>query len=457
LPDSTIFALLFISAFIPCVSADPANGSSRRITPIVEAAATLLPSVVNISTERIVEQRYRQLNPHARFFGEYFGPVQRREVPIPNSLGSGVIVDQRGLIVTNQHVIRRASRILITLSSGENYDAKPIAFDEVNDLALLMIEDLPEDKKLTPVNFAVPDDLLLGETVVTVGNPFGLGHSVASGILSARQRRFTHNDQVLFEDILQTDAAINPGNSGGPLVNADGQLIGINVAMRVEAENIGFAIPVKRVERLLTDWLIPSRFSVTSCGLIPETKLNERRQPYVVVGNLLADSPAAASGLKVGDRISQVNGKPVKMAIDVSRMIWGMTPADTLRVKTADGREVAVKLKPIPLLSGEELARQKLDVQLQQLTPRLANAMGLAYTRGLVISHIGEDSTLAKRGIVIGDVIIQIGNVPVSSFTDVFRALNSVRHGDIISLVIDRIVEINNDKRLYRYIVEVPF
>ena len=329
---------------------------SRRVDAKVLAVAKVLPAVVNVSTERIVtspHQSSRGNDPFSELFDEYF-QENRQEPRTSNSLGSGVIIDAHGLVLTNYHVILRASRIIVTLADGRNFDATPVAADESNDLALLRIDSLPEDQTLAAIDFALPGDLYLAETVVTVGNPFGLGHSVASGVLSAVGRHAYLDGQLLHDDILQTDAAINPGNSGGPLVNLDGQLIGINLAIRADAQGIGFAIPVKRLESVLANWLLPNHFGQQQLGLIPATAVDAEGQPYVSVAGLVEGSPAAA-GLETGDVITAIDGVPVRQAIDVSRRLWRLQAEEAIVFTLADGNEVTittVKRWPISWMSS---------------------------------------------------------------------------------------------------------
>lgn len=433
---------------------------SRRLTPAVQAVAAALPAVVNISTERIVVQRYGnqdQYDPFSDFFDEFFSRSTRyRRVEVPNSLGSGIVVDSGGLIITNDHVIQKASRIYVTLADGTKYDAVPVAHDRLNDIALLRLESVPKNTSFVAIRFAIPGDMLLGETVIAVGNPFGLGQSVTEGVLSATGRQFSHGDEVLFKDILQTDAAINPGNSGGPLINMDGELIGINLAMRRGAQNIGFAIPVERVEGVLSHWLIPSRFGLSSCGLIPGTRKEANRRVQVIVQQILPDTPAAAAPIAQGDVILEMNGTPVHQALDAGRILWRLKDGDVLNLKLGDGRKVKIPVEKIPLLSGKELIRKKLQVELQALTPRLSAALGLPYARGVVVADVKKGSILFRRGVRRGDLIIQANDVPISGMNDISRLLQTTHHGDVLELVIDRIESFNGYSQLNRYRVDVP-
>src|SRR5688572_1111417 len=215
-----------------------------RRDAVVEAVQQVMPSVVNITTETVIHVR----DPIEQLFRDFFDPYYRRRPPnTQHSLGSGVIIDEEGYVLTNFHVVNRASRVWVRLFDGREYECEKVSETSFTDLALLRIKK-KKDEKFTAVKFAADDDLLLGETVLALGNPFGLGGSVSRGILSSKSRRpATENEPMDVMDWLQTDAAINPGNSGGPLINLRGELIGINVAVYREGQGIGFAVPVKRI------------------------------------------------------------------------------------------------------------------------------------------------------------------------------------------------------------------
>ncbi len=431
--------------------------TSNRVTPVVKAVSKVLESVVNISTERIVTKRYQRFgysDPFTKLFEQFFG-LQDRNYKT-NSLGSGVIVDRRGLILTNNHVIQKASRIIITLADGSDYDAVPVATDQENDLALIRLEGLSEDVNLHAIPFAKPNDLYLGETVIAVGNPFGLGHSVATGVLSAIKRKVIYDGEELFDDIMQTDAAINPGNSGGPVINVDGELIGINLAIHGDAEGIGFAIPLKRIEDILSFWMIPSRFSMSSCGIIPGTITTADNKSNVFVSKILPDSPLEQTSIKENDIIQSINGIEVHQAIDASRILWSMKNGDSIKFVLENGKTEECVISSIPELGGKDLAMKTLNAELQQLTKRLGEALGLPYSRGLIVSDLDQNSSLAKQGVQRGDVIIQIGEIPIAGFSDLVRALNQSRYERVLDFVVDRVVNVRGHLILHRYILNVP-
>lgn len=242
-------AVFFVAALFLASSAPSVRAEDVRRTPVVRAIQESAPSIVNISTETIVLLRQ---NP---IWGAYGGLLDDLNAPFLThvtamrlpSLGSGVIVSEDGLIITNAHVVYRGTKIFVTLPDGETYEAASLGTDLENDLALLKIE---PRRTLKPARFA--KDVLLGESVIAIGNPFGLQNSVTAGIVSGTDRKFMSPDgKREIRDLIQTDAAIGPGSSGGALVNLEGDLLGINVAVVQEAPNIGFAIPVKKVRAML--------------------------------------------------------------------------------------------------------------------------------------------------------------------------------------------------------------
>src|SRR5882762_3948868 len=265
----------------------------------VDAIEKVLPSVVNIATATIVE---RAGDPSLEVFRRFFGwrvPTERREQPY--SIGSGVIIDEEGYVLTNLHVLNRASRAQVKLWDGRVYDAEPVVvYTSQKDVALLKLRAKPGEK-FKAIKFAKDDDLLLGETVLALGNPFGLGGSVSRGILSSKNRRPSLEDEPLnVADWLQTDAAINPGSSGGPLVNLRGELIGLNVAIYRQGHGIGFAIPIKLVTEAVSEIFIPEVTKSIWFGA------RIKSGPYpLAITEVESESPAAKAGLKKGDVIVQ--------------------------------------------------------------------------------------------------------------------------------------------------------
>ena len=425
------------------------NGSSQRRTPVVEAVARIMPSVVSIGTTK--EHYVRLQSPFRSYYDDYFSRHHYRLVTEYQPLGTGVVVDPSGLILTNYHVVEGQRSLLIRLDGDdEQCAARMLAHDHINDLCLLELLRPDGAAPLVPATFALPDDLLLGETVIAVGNPFGYEHSITQGVLSARNRAYGGSD-VAFDDILQTDAAINPGNSGGPLINLDGHLIGINVAIRQGAEGIGFAIPLARIEKVIAHWLVPARLGNSICGLTAGTLAEDGKTSATVAG-VRRGSPAEAAGLKEGMVVESVNGKPVHRAIDLARELFPLAAGDTVRLRPRGGREVSIGLRA---MTAEELVYQRLGLRVQPLTAPLRQAMGLPATiRALAISEVVPGSDLDSRrseyGNVVrrGDLLVAVAGAETSDIDTLGRLLEKTRGGMTTSLVIYAMDSINGRPNL---------
>ncbi len=423
--------VLAAAAALGLPSAGPAFAARR--TPVVEAVEKALPSVVNIGTERLVKMRYSDPMRRVRgdlfdqFFSEFFGGAVSSGYRVQNSLGSGVIVDPRGYILTNHHVIERASKIRVTLSDESTYDAVLLAGDEVNDLALIKIT--PE-KPLKAVDFAADDDVLLGEPVIVLGNPFGLSQTVTVGVVSSKNREARYDGQVLYRDILQTDAAVNPGSSGGPLLNSDGNLIGINVAIYREAQNIGFAVPVKRVRALLGRWLTPRLLTKTWPGFEPEDRDGVLRVA------LVDTNAAAAGGFKRGDIVKELGDQAVGNLYDFNRALLAYQVGDRISVKVErEGAvlELGAVVVALPKPSGPALAKRLLGLEFAQAGATQAVAK-VVFTKGLEIEAVAEGSVGAKAGLRPGLFVTRIGDSEINTPDDVGLALEKVRAGDEVAV-----------------------
>ncbi len=362
-----------------------------RVDATVKAVQKAMPSVVNIATETVVETR----TPYDAFVEQYFGH-RRRTQERRYSVGSGVIVDESGYILTNDHVISQASRIWVKLSEeagGGEYEAIRVVSTSRSDVALLRIE-AKAGEKFKAIDFARDDDLLLGETVVALGNPFGLGGSVSRGILSSKSRRPPMQDQKLdVLDWLQTDAAINPGNSGGPLINMKGELIGMNVAVYGEGQGIGFAIPIKRVGEAMADQLTPEAVRSLWFG----ARVKPGAIP-LVLGSVEPESPAAKAGLQAGDVILRLNGKTARNFIDFTRELLNATASKPVSLQVRQGeqtREVTVNLVPESSLFNAELVARRTGLTLRELTPVEAKGFGLQLG-GFVVTEVEKDHPAAE-------------------------------------------------------------
>jgi len=418
-----------------------ASATTTRRTPVVEAVEKVMPSVVNIGTERLVRRVYSDPRMRYRgdmldlFFRDFFGsPPAPPSYQTKHSLGSGVIISSDGYILTNYHVIERASRIRVMLSDESTYEARVLAGDEINDLALIKID---PDSPLPAVTFADDDDLFLGETVITLGNPFGLAHTVTVGVLSAKNREARYNGQILYRDILQTDAAVNPGNSGGPLVNTDGELIGINVAIYQDAQNIGFAMPVKRAKNLLTRWLTPRLIHDRWPGFDLE-----ELEGNIQIRRIDRQSDAYAKGLRNGDVLASFQGEPANNLYELNRRLLGYDIGDQVDMifqLSGEERAVSLTITAAPKPSGETLAKDLLGLVFDcsaKAAERTAH-----YRSCLIVKDVVEDSPAFRAGLRKNMMISSINEKELQSIADVGMALERVNRGDPVRVEVISFVE----------------
>ena len=401
---------------LPVLAQDPAHD------PVVLAVQKALPAVGNISTEQVLSQTAR--DPFEEMFRQFFGAPRQGA----HSLGSGVVVDSDGWLVTNYHVVRRASRITVKLADGATYEARFVSGDANNDLALLKIE---PKQPLTYIDLAIEHEPLLGETVIAIGNPFGFDHTVTKGIISAKNRKWPLDDPK-FEDVLQTDAAINPGNSGGPLINTRGELVGINTAILSQAEGIGFAIPAQRVANLLGTWLSLEKRAHLWLGL-----RFTREAGQLVAHEVQADSPAAKAGFHVHDVIVTADGQSFTGVIPLQRFLLHHQAGDVVRfgvTRAGQPETLAVKLTALPKLSAIDLMVKKFGVTVQPLTKELAAAFSLTSPRGLLIAEVQKNTPAAEAGLQRGLVIVQIGGEEPDSLDRLAEQLADIKTGDQISM-----------------------
>lgn len=381
-----------------------------RRTPTVEAVAQVLPAVVNIGTETVVEVS----DPFEELLREFWGPYyRRRPAETQYSLGSGVIIDETGYLLTNEHVVRRASRIWVKLTEeagGGVYEAERVAGTATSDVALLKIKAAP-GQRFKAVRFAADDDLLLGETVIALGNPFGLGGSVSQGILSSKSRRPAEEGGPLgIEDWLQTDAAINPGNSGGPLINLRGELIGLNVAVYREGQGIGFAIPIKRVSEALMELLSPERERLWFGARIRPAGSD------LIVAAVELGSPAAQAGLRVGDHILRVGDVVPAGFVEFNQRLLAAGDRREVPLEVRRGNtplKLSVRLVREATVFNAALIRQKLGLTVQEMTRAQAARLGLMTPLGLYITDVEAGSEAERAGVQRGQILLGLdGKVP---------------------------------------------
>lgn len=422
------FLLAIICLMVACSSfAEP---SEHRVTETVKAVRKAMPWVVSIGTEITVPVDDPYIVKRNDYFSTYY--FRRRNVKEYSPLGSGIIIHDSGLVLTNWHVARGSSKLILKLYTGESFHGNIIGYDVQSDLCLLKLTGDLDKVKLEPAEFAEADDLLLGEMVLTLGNPFGLEHSVSVGVLSAINRALSVTGEV-YNDMIQTDAAINPGNSGGPLINLDGNVIGINQAIRSNAQGIGFAIPAKRLEQFVSRWLMPENFGDINLGVFGKST-----EANGVSIEVQPESSAANAGLKTGDIVAKVNGKTVDRILDFSIQLLGLKEGDTIAFTLADGNEVKVELGKI---NADELIARRLGIHVQKLTKNLNQAMDLPEDlKGLAINEMAtaaeyrDDGAPWRQYVKRGDIILRVDETWVANEQELADLLRNKPSGSCVTI-----------------------
>jgi serine protease Do len=490
----TILATLAVGILIGTVVSSGVKGKegqkSSDATPLTipapqqlsnafsQISKQLEPSVVNINTESTIK------NPHARrrgnqraepdpdqdnggddspfqdFFDKFFGGQNGPEAGTirQRSLGSGVIVDSKGYIVTNRHVVEKADRIRVKLQdenpASPGHDAKLIGMDQETDLAVIKID---LDHPLPAAKLGNSDGMEVGDWVLAIGSPFGLQETVTAGIVSAKGRNIVPNRQ--FQSFIQTDAAINPGNSGGPLVNMAGEVIGINTAILTETSSyagVGFAMPSNTVTQVYNQLIGPDhRVARGSIGIEfsaqPNPAIAHIYGSGVTVSNVVSGTPADEAGLKIGDTITSVDGKDVKSGDDLVADIASRRPGTKAKlafVRNGKKQEATVTIADRSKLFASRLGEEddnqneeapqasKFGVTVRSITPDLADRLSITAGKGVVVQDVKQGSFAEDLGLNRGDVILEVNKQPVNNPDDFLKIESSLKSGqDVVFLV----------------------
>ncbi len=406
-----------------------------------------MPSVVNIATETLIEYHEWYDDLLRDFYGwRAIPPRQQKRI----NLGSGVIINDEGYVLTNFHVVHRATRIQVKLWDGREFDADPLVATAASDVALLKLKASPGEK-FKAIKFAADDDLLLGETVLALGNPYGLGGSVTKGILSSKNRRPAAGDEPLnIEDWLQTDAAINPGNSGGPLVNLRGELIGLNVAVYRERTGergmgLSFSIPVKQVSAALSRFFTPEVASARWFG----AQLKAGPGP-LLVASVQPASPAALAGLRQGDQVLQINGLTPASLIAFNRLLSTNLDSRMVVARGQQRQTLAVHLVPFA-----ELVRQKLGFTLREPPPPAVRSLDLDAGDGMLIEDVERDSPAGRAKLQRGYILTGIDGQNARELRTVGQVVCAKQKGDPVQLTVEVPGQVGADYVSFRGTVEV--
>ncbi|MHB8765364.1 MAG: Do family serine endopeptidase [Deferrisomatales bacterium] len=438
-------ALLILALAAPALA--QSGRPSPRETPVVLAVREASPAVVNIATEVVTRgaSPFAGLSPlfddfFRDFLGEAPGPARR-----DRSVGSGVVIRSDGTILTNEHVVANASRIVVTRVTGEEYDAKLVGADSRTDLAVLKIE---APAALPYLEMGSSADLMIGETVIAIGNPFGLAHTVTTGVVSALNRTIRGGNERVYTDFVQTDASINPGNSGGPLLNILGKLVGINTAIYQRAEGIGFAIPIDRARRIVDNLITYGKVHRAWLGLHVQDLTPELSRHFgvkggggVVVTRVFDGSPAGDAGVRRGDAVLAVDGQVVKDRDDFFQRLAGYAAGNRLKLRVWQGggeRDLVVSAREIPERYAESLSETWLGLRVQENSQALARRHNLATTRGMVVAAVTPRGAAAGAGIEPGDVVRQVNNAAVDTLEAYREALLQASQSETVVLVVQR-------------------
>ena len=416
------------------------------------------PAVVNIRTVKTIKGggpvfRHFQRGPRGQehpfndFFEKFFGEETQREFKQP-SLGSGFIIDKKGYVVTNNHVIEGADQIKVKLDDDNEFDAEVVGRDPNTDLALLKIK---SEKDLPVLKLGNSDKLKIGHWVVAIGSPFGLERTVTAGIVSAKGRVIGSGP---YDDFIQTDASINPGNSGGPLLNMDGEVVGINTAIIASGTGIGFAIPVNLAEDIIAQLKSEGEVTRGWLGVAIQDLTREMAEYYglknrkgVLVADVFKGDPADKAGIQAKDIILEVNDQKVETSRQLTSMIAGLKVGETATVEVfRDGKKKTFSVKLAKRNDAKLSARgtppehekEELGIRVTELTTEMAQRFNLGDTAGVVVIGVGSDSKGAEAGVQVGDIIKEINHQAIETVNDYTEAVQKTKSGDPINLFVWR-------------------
>ena len=434
--------LIVLLVFAVMSRADQPATPYSRVTPIVEAYKSAEGSIVNISGKQMVADQPQGLADLYNFFG----PQRRQDRYHVErfELGSGFVVHEDGYIVTNAHVIKSADKLSVTFISGKEYDARIISADETKDLAFLKVE---SDEKFQAIKMGTSCDLMIGETVIAVGNPFGYSNSVTDGIVSALGRNIQVRNDFWLRGLIQTSAPINPGNSGGPLLNINGELVGVNTAIRQEAQNIGFAIPVDTLADNLIQMLMPEKLRRVRLGIVIGQMKCAGNDKYhgLSVTSVSPESPAFNQGIEVGDLITSIDGRPVKGFIDFYVKIMDKEVGEKLELlcyrdsdSSTHNFTLTLEYRPIP--DGKKICDKFFQMDVSELDAATAKKFDFASAYPvLIVTGVTDGGAASTAGLKPGDVILTAGGKPVENMTDFSLEMEKIQQDDTLELEILRV------------------
>ncbi len=429
-------------------------GQARALLPnFVELAKRDKPTVVNVSTAKVVKPqaptRRSPSNPFGRdpfeeFFGHFFNGAPQRP-HTSRSLGSGFIISEDGYILTNYHVVSGADEVKVKLSDSREFKAVVKGWDDKLDIALLKID---AKDHLPVAKLGDSDKTEVGEWVMAIGNPFGLGQTVTTGIVSAKERVIGSGP---YDDYIQTDASINPGNSGGPLINSDGEVIGINTAIVAGGQGIGFAIPINMAKAIVSQLKEKGKVTRGWLGVVIQTVTPDLAKSFglkgeagALVSEVVKGSPAGKAGLKTGDVITEFGGKRIREMNELPRLVAATPVGSKVKITIIRNGKTLHKTVTIEAMkegAGEgqsAAAKEKLGISVAPLTPEMAAKMGIKETTGVVVTEVSPGSVAEESGIAAGDVVKEIDGTEIATVADFEKSISSHKKGSVIRLLLQR-------------------
>lgn len=436
------FSILIIGQTVYCAT-------ESRENSVVRSVRKVSPAVVNISSQYEIRKNSSPFSGYGMdpriesFFNDFFSPeLQRKEKR--TSLGSGVIIDgSHGFVLTNTHVVEKATTITVTFKDQQEFEATIVGMDPDSDLAVLKIK---TNKKLPAIDMGNSDDIMIGESVIAIGNPFGFSHTVTTGVVSSVDRSIKTADRV-FHKFIQTDASINPGNSGGPLLNINGELIGINTAIYSQAQGIGFAIPINRAKRIITDLITYGTVIKPWIGITVQpldsslTTYFKIKNEGVIIKSIEMDSPAEKANLKEGDIILSINSKTLTGIHDYQTILNDISTGQkiTLEInRKGNILKISLKTSIFPTELALDLAKNRMGIWVTEVNTTTRYKYGLKANSGVLIEKLRRNSYLAKIGVNPGDIIHQIDEVKIKTLSDFKSAIVKYRDKPSLVLLIQR-------------------
>ena len=455
-------AVFFALTVLPGAGSASGDTGAVKMAPLnfPELAEKVGPAVVNVRTVKTISgggpvfkhfhrNPFGENDPFRDFFDKFFGEDQQREHK-QRSLGSGFIIDSKeGYIVTNNHVIEDADEIKIKLKNEDEFDAEIVGRDPNTDLALLKVK---EPKNFQSVKMGDSDKLKVGQWVMAIGSPFGLEQTVTAGIVSAKGRVIGSGP---YDDFIQTDASINPGNSGGPLLNLDGEVVGINTAIIASGQGIGFAIPINLAHNIIDQLKESGEVTRGWLGVAIQDLSDEMAEYYgikdgegVLVAKVFEGDPADKAGIQEQDVILSVNGHKIKDSRALTSFIADLEVGGKADIKVLrSGKEktftvTIAKREDDKLASAGPFKKEEADelgIRVSSITPEIAERFNLSENEGVVVTEVEEGGKGEEAGVLRGDIIKEINHEPVKNLDDFKAAVAKANEGEAISMFVHRI------------------